>query len=91
MTTQRTQRLEAKPALQGQGVCAVPRSKWILGESKGRLQGNSKHTVADANGRGKRGLSPVKPGLPNERQTAGESIPGHVHAFLIQRFVPLEK
>lgn len=46
MTTQRTQRLEAKPALQGQGDCTVPEfCKQILGESKGKLQDNSKHTV----------------------------------------------
>lgn len=31
MTTQRTQRLEAKPALQGQGDCAVPEASgsWL--------------------------------------------------------------
>ena len=34
MTTQRTQRLEAKPALQGQGGCAVPRSKRTLGKAR---------------------------------------------------------
>lgn len=91
MTTQRTQRLEAKPVLQGQGDCAVPEASGSWGKARADRRAIASNTVADADGRGKHGLSPVKPGLPNKRQTAGESIPGHVRAFLIQRFVLLEK